>query len=137
MSRVMNIKDNVTERRHIFEQQVREKLIEDEIPPRESAINRMSSLNQNKRTMYKRKLKSAKTVNELNAIVKEAESSRQKIRKAAELTAVTAKKRLSETNKMRAMVKENMKFNEKLAEKRRQLREKSKPKWNPEDNKRL
>ena len=52
-------------------------------------------------------------------------------REAAERAAASAKKMLTETEKMRAKAKENKKFNNKLAEKRRLLREreaKSEPK---------
>ena len=52
-------------------------------------------------------------------------------REAAERAAVSAKKMLTETEKMKAKAKENKKFNNKLAEKRRLLREreaKSEPK---------
>jgi hypothetical protein len=78
LRRVMDIKDDVTERRRIFEEQVREKLLVDEIPARESAINRMVSLTRNRRTMYKGKLRSAKTVNNLDAIKNEAQKENEK-----------------------------------------------------------
>jgi hypothetical protein len=65
--------------------------------------------------------------------MKEKKATREAAKKAAE----SAKKMLTETEKMKAKAKENKKFNNKLAEKRRQLRERSKPKWKPEYNKRL
>ena len=48
---------------------------------------------------------------------------KKKVREAAERAAVSAKKMLTETDKMKAKAKENKKFNNKLAEKRRLLRE--------------
>ena len=129
-----------------------------------SAVNRLKKLPQKNKTIFKGRINRAKSKNEItkiqaNAIKmndniqrkeknkkisnnfrREMEKTRQmqkETRKAAELAAETAKKRLSEMNKMKAMVKENAKFNRKLNEKRRLLREKSKPKWKPEYDKRL
>ena len=122
-----------------------------------SSINRLKKLPQKNKTVFKGRINRAKSKAEIEQIQSNAkkmndniqqQEKRKKIsnnfrremektRKAAELTAVTAKKRLSEMDRMKAVVKENMKFNEKLAEKRRLLREKSTPKWKPEYNKRL
>jgi hypothetical protein len=51
------------------------------------------------------------------------ENKKKAIREAAERAAVSAKKMLTETEKMKAKARENRKFNNKLAEKRRLLRE--------------
>jgi hypothetical protein len=50
-------------------------------------------------------------------------SEKKRVREAAERAAVSAKKMLTETEKMKAKAAENKKFNNKLAEKRRLLRE--------------
>src|SRR6056300_784167 len=75
-----------------------------------------------------RKLKELKARRAANA---SEENKRRATREAAERAAVSAKKMLTETEKMRAKAAENKKFNNRLAEKRRLLREreaKSEPK---------
>jgi len=73
MSRVMDVKDDVNERMKILEQQLEQKIIEDVIPSKYSAINRLKTLSTNRKTFYKTKIKSAKTINNLNRIQREAE----------------------------------------------------------------
>ena len=67
-----------------------------------------------------RKLKELKA---RRAAAASEENKRRATREAAERAAVSAKKMLTETEKMRAKAAENKKFNNKLAEKRRLLRE--------------
>jgi hypothetical protein len=141
MSRVMDVKDDVNGRMEIFEQQLKEKMIEDAIPSKHSAINKLKSLSTDRKTFYKTKFKTAKTINDLNRIQTEAEQENKRkvrrevpnikatktnknaVREAAEKSATSAKKFLTETEKMKAKAKENRAFNNKLAEKRRLLRE--------------
>ena len=108
-----------------------------------SAVNRLKKLPQKNKTIFKGRINRAKSKNEITKIrenaIKMNDNMRrkEKTRQVQKETTETTKKRLSETNKMKAMVKENAKFNRKLNEKRRLLREKSKPKWKPEYDKRL
>ena len=117
-----------------------------------SVINRLKKLTLNEKTVYKGKISRANTKSEIREIQgsavrvdarKKAEEDKKKeeerkkkadveaervrkmkaTREAAERAAQSAKKMLTETEKMKAKAKENKKFNNKLAEKRRLLRE--------------
>jgi hypothetical protein len=121
-----------------------------------SVVNRLKKLTPIEKTQYKGKISRANTKSEIREIQesavrvdarkkfeenkKKADAESERVRKmkekkatreAAERAAVSAKKMLTETEKMKAKAKENKKFNNKLAEKRRLLREreaKSQPK---------
>ena len=113
-----------------------------------SVVNRLKKLTPIEKTQYKGKISRANTKSEIREIQesavrvdarkkfeenkKKAEMKEKKAtREAAERAAASAKKMLTETEKMRAKAAENKKFNNRLAEKRRLLREreaKSEPK---------
>ena len=120
-----------------------------------SAVNRLKKLTQTEKIVYKGKIARAGTKSEIRNIQesavrvnarkkyqedrekekerkKRADAEAERVRKMKEKKAAqSAKKMLTETEKMKAKAKENKKFNNKLAEKRRLLREreaKSEPK---------
>ena len=119
LSRVMNIKDDVAKRRRIFENQ---KIQFKTNPLYNNNVKNNKLVKPRKNLMNGFKVYNVPT-NELKNM------------KTA--PGIKKVKVPTETEKMKAMVKENMKFNKKLNEKRRLLREKSKPKWKNEYNKRL
>ena len=116
-----------------------------------SVINRLKKLSVTEKTKYKGQINRANTKTQLRNIQdsavrmnarkkfeenkkKEEERKRRanieaervrkiQVRKAAEKAAASAKRMLTETEKMKAKARENKKFNNRLAEKRRLLRE--------------
>jgi hypothetical protein len=119
LSRVMNIKDDVVRRRRIFENQ---KIQFKTNPLYNNNVKNNKLVKPRKNLMNGFKVYNVPT-NELKNMKTAPGIKKMKVP--------------TETEKMKAMVKENMKFNKKLNEKRRLLREKSKPKWKNEYNKRL
>ena len=116
-----------------------------------SVINRLKKLSVTEKTKYKGQISRANTKTQLRNIQdsavrmnarKKIEENKKKgeerkrranieaervrkiqVRKAAEKAAESAKRMLTETEKMKAKARENKKFNNRLAEKRRLLRE--------------